>query len=183
MKVTLDHNCLIHIKQNSPEGQIIKSLLNQSELEFYVVNIGSSELRQGGIRPDSYSTFEDFLNKINLHELSRLNPMGLVDITFFDYCIFADQPMVDLSKEIKSILFTKEIENDSIIEQPPFKPIGRKWLNRICDTHSLWCHIHYGNDIFLTSDRNFLKKTKKPKLVALGAKQIMLPEELNAQYV
>jgi hypothetical protein len=50
--------------------------------------------------------------------------------------------------------------------------IGTKWLNRLCDAHSLWCHIHYKNELFLTSDGNFMKKTKLPRLLALGAGRI-----------
>jgi hypothetical protein len=53
--------------------------------------------------------------------------------------------------------------------------IDRRWRRAKCDVQAMWCHIHYQNDIFVTEDRNFLKRTKKPQLIALGAKEILLP--------
>jgi hypothetical protein len=55
----------------------------------------------------------------------------------------------------------------------------RKKLNQLCDSQGIWCHIQYGNDVFLTTDRNFTKVTKLPKLIALGAKRICHPGELG----
>ena len=55
---------------------------------------------------------------------------------------------------------------------------GRKWLNKMCDVQSMWCHIHNGNDLFVTTDRNFRKKSKLPKLVKLGAGCIVHPNDL-----
>lgn len=57
-------------------------------------------------------------------------------------------------------------------------PQGRKWLNRICDVHGMWCHIYHGNDVFLTTDSNFMKETKRPQLIALGAGSICHPQDL-----
>jgi len=55
---------------------------------------------------------------------------------------------------------------------------GRKLLNQVCDVQSMWCHIRKGNDVFLTTDRNFSKTTKLDKLLALGAKRICHPIDL-----
>ncbi|HTD90844.1 MAG TPA: hypothetical protein VK663_09290, partial [Burkholderiales bacterium] len=51
-------------------------------------------------------------------------------------------------------------------------------INRFCDVQNMWCHIRSGNDIFVTSDRNFLKATKLPVLIAIGARHVCLPEML-----
>ena len=48
-----------------------------------------------------------------------------------------------------------------------------KVLNAQCDVLSMWCHVRYRGDIFLTNDRNFHKDGKKPRLLALGAGQIL----------
>ena len=45
-----------------------------------------------------------------------------------------------------------------------------------CDVLAMWCHITFGGDIFITSDRNFFRKTKKPHLIALGARDILTPQ-------
>jgi len=41
----------------------------------------------------------------------------------------------------------------------------------------MWCHIHYGSDIFVTRDQDFLKHSIKSRLEALGAKKIATPED------
>ena len=45
----------------------------------------------------------------------------------------------------------------------------------------MWCHLHYKNDIFVTSDGNFHKATKLPRLLALGAGQIVRPMRYDTQ--
>lgn len=180
MKITLDHNCLIDIKNDTQEGQVLRRIISSSSHECFVVNIGASELRKRGIRPDTYHLFDKFLVNLGLKEVKRLNPMELIDITFIDFCIICSEEMVDLSKRIEEILFIQAIEEDVLIDNPPYQPIGRKFLNRLCDTQSMWCHIHYGNEIFLTSDKNFHKKSKRQQLINLGAGEIKKPSEIRA---
>ncbi len=157
MKITLDHNCLIHLERETKEGNLIRKILNNKSCSCFVVNIGASELLKQGIRPDRYDLFEKFLQKLQIEKLTRLNPMILFDVSFFDRSIFADDAMKSLADKIYSILFEnfKQIEiSDVGINSKE----GYKWLNRVCDAHSLWSHIHYKNDIFLTTDKNFTKK-------------------------
>jgi hypothetical protein len=42
---------------------------------------------------------------------------------------------------------------------------------------TLWSHIRYNGDIFVTNDSNFHKQTKKPRLVELGCGKILTPSE------
>ena len=51
----------------------------------------------------------------------------------------------------------------------------RKWRNRICDTLALWTHLHFGGGIFVTSDKNFHKPSKRSALSDLGAELILTP--------
>ena len=98
------------------------------------------------------------------------------DISFWDHAVWFDDAMVKLSHDIETALFGAPLSG-----LPPTgldSPDGKKWLNRTCDATSIWCHIHYKNDIFLTNDGNFMKQTKLPKLLALGAKRICRPGEL-----
>ena len=85
--------------------------------------------------------------------------------------------MIQLAEEIELALFGISKRIDISVEKID-SPMGRKWLNRICDIHTMWCHIQNENDIFLTTDRNFKKETKAPKLIALGAGRICHPSEL-----
>jgi hypothetical protein len=49
------------------------------------------------------------------------------------------------------------------------------WRNHKCDVLAMWCHIHYGGDVFVTTDRNFMKASKQQRLEALGAREIQTP--------
>lgn len=177
MLITLDHNCLIDVKNKSAEGLAVLKIISNPEHICFIVNIGASELRERGIRPDTYNLFENLLHNLGLNKLGRLNPIDFIDITFIDYCIISSKEMNEQYNRIESILFPNPIKKDSLIFSPPYKPIGKKCLNRICDISSMWCHIHYKNQIFLTSDWDFLKMSKKKELIKLGAGKIVKPSE------
>jgi hypothetical protein len=176
MKLTLDHNCIIDLAKRTTTGALVRKAVENSAHQCFVVNIGASEMRERGIEAGRYNKFEELLAEARIEHLPRLDPMGMWDVTFWDRCVLADDNMSNLSDEIETILFGSKLSG-----MPPEgldSPIGKKWLNRICDARSLWCHIHYKNDTFLTSDGNFMKETKLPRLLALGAGRICSPVNL-----
>ena|SRR2546429_368535 len=85
--------------------------------------------------------------------------------------------MIKWSNAIRDVLFGNSPSID-IATVGIDSPTGRNWVNRLCDVQGMWCHIQNGNDVFLTSDSNFTKKTKLPKLIALGAGRICHPCDL-----
>ena len=177
MNITLDHNCIIDILNKTNVGALMQSVIANNTYRCFVVNIGASEIRRRGAYPESYDRFEELLVEAGVDNLPRLNPMNIFDVTFWDRSVFANNRMIKLSEEINFILFGQL----AFIEKPIDgidSPVGRKWLNRLCDVHSMWCHIHNSNDIFLTNDRNFTKRTKLLKLIELGAGRICRPQEL-----
>lgn len=177
MRITLDHNCILHLEQRTAVGSQIGAIIANPKNQCFVVNIGASEMREKGVRPDRYDRFEELLSESDIAHLPRLNPMLIFDVTFWDRCVFADETMIQLAQDIERVLFG---DSKSIVlaQDGLDSPNGRKWLNRICDVHTMWCHIQNGNDIFLTTDKNYLKKTKYPRLVALGAGRICQPCDL-----
>ena len=177
MKITLDHNCIINLANQTTIGKKMNAIVSNEENECFVVNIGASEMRQMGVRPDRYEKFEELLELAGIARLPRLNPMMILDVTFWDKCVWANEAMIKLSADIENILFGKAQKID-IVEEGLDSPAGRKWLNRLCDVHSMWCHINYDNDVFLTTDKNFSKETKLPKLIVLGANRICHPDSL-----
>jgi hypothetical protein len=177
MKVTLDHNCIINLERRTEIGELVKTVVSNPINECFVVNIGASEMRERGVRPDKYEHFEELLVAAEIDHLPRINPMLILDVAFWDRCVLGDDDMIQLAKGIESALFGNA-EPISIEREAIDSPAWRKWLNRTCDVHSLWCHIQNGNDVFLTADGNFTKETKLPKLIALGAKRICHPREL-----
>lgn len=170
MKITIDHNVIIDLANGSRNVQRLKARLAADSDDAYVVEIGASEMRERGISPDRYDLFEELLREAGVDHLPRLTPMVLLDITFYHHCLYANDEMIALSEKIESILFGNSRKADHT-EQ-------RRWLNRICDTHTMWCHIHYGNDVFVTSDKNFLRASKLPRLLELGARRVCTPCEL-----
>lgn len=177
MKFTLDHNVIIDLAQKSPNTIRLREILNSGEHQAHVVEIGASEMRQRGIKPDRFDLFEQLLEEAGIGALPRLTPMIILNVTFLDHGLLADDAMGSRAKEIEKILFGNspqiDIANEGI-ESPKFAT----WLNRVCDIHTMWCHLHYKNDVFVTTDGNFHKATKSPRLLSMGAGRIVKPEEL-----
>lgn len=172
MKITFDHNCLIHLESGGEVGNRIRSVINDSAHECFVVNVGASEMQRFGVRPDNYAAFEELLAQIGIAHLPRLDPIAIWDVTFWDHCIFAGDEDARLLEAVQNALFSG---GDEASDTPGDE---RKGLNRLCDALTMWCHISYGNDAFLTTDRNYFKPTKQPKLIKLGAGLICHPCEV-----
>ena len=177
MKITLDYNCIIHLEQETEIGAQVNAIVHSPNYQCFVVNIGSSEMRERGVRPDNYMHYENFLEAAKVEHLPRLDPMLLFDVTFIDRSILPSIEMIQLVDSIEAVLFGSvepiNVNNDNIDS-----PVGRKWLNRVCDLHSMWCHINNGNEIFLSTKGDFKQETKLPELVALGAGKIFHSSEL-----
>ena len=177
MKITLDHNCIIHLANRTNIGAEIRAIVDGKSNECFVVNIGASEMLKKGVRPDHYDKFEELLASSGISHLPRLNPMMILDVTFWNRCVLADETMIKLATDIECALFGKAQKID-IAAVGLDSSLGRKWLNRLCDIHSMWCHIYNKHDVFLTTDDNFFRETKKPKLITLGAGKIRHPNML-----
>lgn len=179
MKLTLDHNVIIDLANNSANVVGLRKLLQSCNHEGFVVEIGASEMRRRGVKPDRYDLFERLLEEAGIVSLPRLAPMMIWDVTFWDHALWFDEHMAAKAKRIEDVLFGGSPALD-ITGEPDMSPKSAAWLNRLCDVQSMWCHLHYANDVFVTSDRNFHKATKAPRLLALGAGKICRPEEFNA---
>ena len=176
MKLTLDHNVVIDLANGSPRVDRIRAAVTGRSHQCFVVDVGASEMRQRGINPDRYDLFEQLLLQAGIDALPRLAPMMIWDVTFWDHGLWCDEQMAGQAKQIEDILFG---ESPAIaIPTDLDGPNATTWLNRTCDVQTMWCHLHYQNDIFVTSDGNFHKATKLPRLLALGAKRISRPDEL-----
>jgi hypothetical protein len=172
VKVTFDHNCLIHLENGGGIADCIRTVVKNPAYECFVVNVGATEMRRFGVRPDNYGAFEELLARIGIAELPRLDPIAIWNVTFWNHCIFARKEDSELFSSIQSALFSMDDPaSDAEVDE-------RKALNRLCDALTMWCHINYANDAFLTTDGNFFKATKHPKLIALGAGFISHPCEL-----
>ncbi|MFC2000512.1 hypothetical protein ACFLXE_07165 [Chloroflexota bacterium] len=188
MKITLDYNCLVSLKEKDGEHAEIKSLveLHPYHIVVFIPAIAASENQQGGRLHTNFDQFEQFLREIKCERCELLNPMWYWDVSYLDHMVVSDEQMVSFEREIHDILFP-----NIPFEYPEYcrrfglnvddGTIKRKWRNAKCDVQAMWCHIQYGNDIFVTQDGNFLKATKKRKLVVLGAQKILRPKQCLSQ--
>jgi len=168
MKITLDHNCLINCERGGETADLIRATIANDQHQCFVVNVGASEMQRFGVRPDNYGAFEKLLVDIGLAHLPRLDPIGIWDVTFWDHSLCAGDADKTPLTSIQTALFP--IDGSTTDES--------KLLNRLCDALTMWCHISYKNDVFMTSDANFSKATKLPKLLELGAGRVCAPGEV-----
>jgi hypothetical protein len=176
MKLTLDHNVIIDLVNNSPNVRSLRDSVASGAYDAYVVEIGASEMRRRGIRPDRFDLFKELLAEAGIGSIPRLIPMMIFDVTFWDHCVWFDDEMRVKAQEIENILFGESKPID-ITGEPDDSPKVATWLNRLCDVQTMWCHLQNKNDVFVTSDRNFIKATKLPRLLGLGAGRVCTPEE------
>ena len=184
MKITLDNNCLISLKNKDGEHVEIRALvdLHPNQMTLYIPAIAASENQQGGVLHTNFVQFQEFLAEIGCERCELLNPMVYLDISYLDHAILPDEQMASVEGKIHDILFPNipflySEYCRSFGLDPEDGVIDRKWRRTKCDVQAMWCHIHNNNDIFVTQDNNFHKATKKPKLVALGAQAILRPSE------
>jgi hypothetical protein len=177
MKLTLDHNVVIDLANRSPNVERLREVLKDGSHQASLVEIGASEMRQRGIKPDRYDLFEQLLQDAGIASLPRLVPMAIWGVTFWNHGLWSDEEMVAQAKHLEEILFGESPPID-ITGESEESPKVAAWLNRICDVQGMWCHLHYKNEIFVSSDRNFHRPTKAPRLLALGAGKISRPEYL-----
>jgi len=179
MKVTLDHNCIIHLVNRTEIGKKVETIVHDEQNQCFVVNIGASEMWERGVRPNRYDKFEELLESAGIAHLPRLNPLLIWDLTFWDRCVWDSDETRRLAAEIEAALFGNSQRVD-IAAVGLDSPAAKKWANQMCDVQGMWCHIRNGNDVFLTTDGNFSKESKLPKLLALGAGRISHPRNYEA---
>jgi hypothetical protein len=182
LRLTLDTNCLIELEQHSAPARFIEELLAAHRakiIRLCVVAISASERSKNGKFADNFLAFEAKLDELGLSLAEVLLPLCYFDISFLGYCVLADNDA--LESRIHSILFPQL----SFQWIDYCRAYGRdvndfasdhKWRNAKCDVLALWSHIHYSADVFVTSDANFHKASKRPQLIALGAKEIVTPQ-------
>ena len=156
-------------------------LASEGRLEIGIPAICGSENLPDYMRPDSFSIFLEKLVAVGLSDANLLFPIGYWDLTFWDRCISGDQAALDLEQKIHSILFPDNDyhskEHEAFEDKDECERQRRKWINRKCDVLVAWTHIHYRRDVLLTRDTNFVKQSKLPQLLALGAGRVASPSD------
>jgi hypothetical protein len=193
LKLTLDTNCLIDLDLNEGASVELRQLLALHEnglVALAVPGIGASERLPARAYAPTFKEFHRRIQSLAAREIEILKPLAYWDITYWDWCVYAGDDSVALERKIHRILFPRsDFAWNPQSSHTDLAPNGMpgsqdeglaKWRNRKCDTLGMWCHIHYHADGFVTRDRNFHKRSKKPELIELGAKLILKPGEAIA---
>jgi len=180
---TLDTNCVIDLEQNTVFAPPIRELVaaHRSGLANVAIpSIAASELQPDGGYLTHFDKFVARLASAGLDGLPLIEPIAYWGIGFYGHGLWANDAMVDLEKRIHQVLHPeiefglKEFCEARGIEMETQKP-DRRWRNAKCDTQAAWSHIHHQRECFVTRDGNFLKASKLPALIALGAQRIHAP--------
>ena len=190
VRVTIDTNCLIDLEVPSTRQRRLIELLKRwrdGELSLCVPAISASERTQDNQYLKSYSQFVERLERVGLGDAEQLYPMAYFDICFWDRCLISGPELEELERRIHDVLhptisydyglFCAEQGIDRSVA-----PVDSRWRNAKCDVQVMWSHIWHRADVLVTNDRNFVKDSKLPKLIALGAKRILLPDDLSMLY-
>lgn len=177
---TLDTNCIHAIEDGRPDARDIRELVARHAARtanVALVAVSASEMLRGGDRERNFAHFSARIARLGLGQLEIILPMAYWEVAFWDHALWADPQMEAFEKSIHDVLFPNAafLLKDCEAAAPDPVEAKRKWINRKCDVQVIWSHIHAGRDILVTSDENFHKETKKPRLIALGAKQILYP--------
>ena len=184
MKLTLDTNCLVDLEEERADSPLIRKLSEMADLGFVqlgIPTIMASEKQPNGQVLEGFPAFQRRLENVGLSKAELLMPPAYFDVTYFDFCLYGTK-REGLDNQLFSILFpTREFDykRHCLAKgiDPETQPPDAKWLNAICDVLSIWCHIYYKYDVFVTNDKNFFKQSKQEALRELGAGHICRPND------
>jgi len=180
VKATLDTNCLIDLDEKRQGHENVKYLIEKcrrEQIDVAVLGISASEKRKDGSHPETFDAFKERLLALSIGHLTILKPIGFWDITYWDNCLCSNEEMAAVHEQIMDILFSgspyREIRPESDDRHQA------QHLNRVCDAQAIWAHIWNKRDVFVTSDGNFHKDSKKSKLIEMGAGKIVRPIDFS----
>jgi hypothetical protein len=188
-KLTFDTNVLFDIfegRNNKKYIDQLKQLHDTGVLQINIAATSGAENRPDGLAVKNMDRFKELIDSIGFSNVSILNPIFYWDFSFYGYAVYASEEMIELESNIFQVLFKDTAYNYRdfcALNNADKDKIDPDWLNKMCDTQIMWCHINYGGDIFVTSDKNLHKATKKPLLIGLGAKGIMYPKEACEYFI
>ncbi|WKE70580.1 hypothetical protein [Streptomyces sp. WP-1] len=191
LSFTLDTNCLIAVEEKRPEAAAVRELVAQqraSRAAVRLVATMAAENQRDGTVLDNFSHFQRRISKLGLGGLEILAPVAVCDLTYFDWCVLAHDEAEAEAIRLHKVLFPTSPFGylDAVpgnLGEETRQLAERKWRNQQLDVLVLHTHIMAKADVFVTSDRNFLKQSKRQRLAELGARMILTPADAAAYAV
>ncbi len=185
ISITLDNNCLIDLEQTQGDAASLSALVNLwrlQKIQLCVTAITAAEITKTGQMAPRLDDFDIRLSRAGLQGARVLPSIFYWGIGYPSNTInYATHDMLQFEKSIHNVLFsTIEYEYQEYCQKKGIPSINGqidpKWRNAKIDVLCLLSHIHAGADVFVTRDKNFHKKSKKPALIQLGANSILCPD-------
>lgn len=189
LKLTLDTNCIVDLDEHrQPAANSLRHLLAAhaaGTVQLRLVADSASEHQRTGSYLAKFGQFHQRLTDLRLDHLEILPAPATLNVAYLAQMVLVGDDEHLLLERIHTLLFPAhpfDFQNalDAASSDGDPERIERKWRNRRLDAEALWCHIKYEGDIFVTTDDNFFKETKKAKLAALGAPLILTPSQTEA---
>ncbi len=190
VNVTLDTTYIIDLEEGvgtaRSHARKLAKMHDDHKINLRVVAISASEKKPDRTYASNFSEFRNRLTAVGLGKAQILKPLCYFDITYNDWCVTANVPMLELEQKIHEVLFPKiQFSYEEFCKEKGLDPksgeIDRHWRNQKCDVLAMWSHIRYGGGIFVTKDKNYCRKKKKPRLIALGAGEILKLDQAVAK--
>lgn len=182
---TLDTNCILALENNEPAAPAIRALVDaheQRKANVAIVAISASERQRDRQQLQNFAQFEERLSALGLGNLEILPTIFYWDIAFWDRCLWSDEAMEALERQIHEILVPavpflwSDYCKANGLDYSAALPLNSAWGNHKCDVLALWSHIHDARDVFVTNDNDFHAMTKRAALITLGAGRIERPD-------
>jgi len=190
---TLDTNCLIDLELGEGEASHLRRLVaahDANRISIAISAAAASERLPDGQFAPNFSSFQQRASRLSNRPILLLRPLCYLDISYIEWSVLGDEHLVALEEDIHRVLFPRikfrwrdHATKHGIDPEAPTDSSKKEWLrwrNAKCDTLAMWCHIHYGNAVFVTRDKNFHKASKKAALMELGARQVLTPADAAA---
>lgn len=170
IEVVFDTNIVIDIEQKREcYKNIIKLLTLEKEgnLKIYIPAIIGSEKTISKEKITNFNEFKKYMKELGFENTEQLKPICYYDLTFYDYCIYAEEKSAKLLEKIHNVLFNKiEFNYGEFCKNrgvDSSEKISKKWGNAIIDALILWSTVYYSKKILVTRDSNFHKHKQKIK--------------------
>lgn len=160
----LDRNCIIDVEERRPRHVFVEPLIElhrAKEISIKVPATMGIERLQDKTNPHvkSFTTFQQKLEGIGLGDAEVLDGPVILGIMFLGRARFIKPEDLAVERTIFESMFpTIEYEYKKYCLRRGLSTTSQdlKYLNRRCDSLTLWSHVHYGCDFFVTADKKYL---------------------------
>ena len=173
VRLTLDTHCLTDLENRTGQAAAIWELITlhrAGQIQLFVSAISPAETAPGTVAPENDRQLEDRLEALGINDLPSVLPTGRNEMSFWGAAVYGDDND-GLAEKISRVVHSTV---DTLF-------IRQRTRHVFSDVEGLVAHIRSGHDIFVTSNEGFLKDSRRQPLLALGAQDILTPEDALAK--